>query len=177
MNSNSINNIEISDIEKALENEPVDKIRRRIQRLLGISDKGEKEQRYIDISDISVEPTPWDTCLLETNIAGTFYRDMMVMEGRIEQGDILYLAREPDNKYDTNAILVTAEDGYVLGYIPRVDNDVLANMMDDGKELYAVLYSDSLDDGKPDISVMLRRELEQEDKVIDLGKYQRFKME
>ncbi|HHT87397.1 MAG TPA: hypothetical protein GX002_00055 [Clostridiales bacterium] len=156
----------IPSLEKALENEPVDKIRRRLMRLLGKSNQKIKEQRYIDVSDINIKPMPWDICLIEINIAGTFYRDMLVVEGRIEKGDVLYLVREPNNEYDPNAILVTAEDGYIIGYVPRKDNQMFAYMMDSGEILYAVLKSESIDVSKPVVSIMLRRQLDKEDNII-----------
>lgn len=163
----------LTSLEQSMKIEPVSKINKRIQRLLGKSNEPEKEQRYVDTSDIIVRPSSWDICLLETTIAGTFYHDMIVMEGRIENGDVLYLIREPENKYDLNAILVSAEDGYVLGYIPKKDNTIPASMMDDGEKLYAVFNSDNLEEKEPKIKIMLSKPVEKAGKVIELSKFYR----
>ncbi len=154
-------------LEHAYRIEPVKNIRKRLLRLMGRKNYGQKkEQRYVDVSEIKVTPSPFDICLISTNIAGTFFRDLMVVEGQLEVGDILYLMREPENKYDEKAILVTTEDGYVLGYVPRTDNTMLSSMMDAGEKLYGVLASDNLDKGKPDIQIMLSKTPKQKGKVI-----------
>lgn len=151
-------------LEKAVEKEPITKIKNRIYRL--IDKKYEKEQRYIDTSNIEIKPSPWDIPLFKTNIAGTFYRDMLVVEGRLEVGDILYLIREPDNPYDSKAILVTTEDGYVLGYVPKVDNKIPSSLLDHGEKLYGILESDDLEKGKPIIQIMINKRPTEVGKVI-----------
>ncbi len=50
-----------------------------------------------------------------------------------------FLKREPENIYDCNAILVTAEDGYVLGYIPKEQNCLCPRQWIKGESLYAIL--------------------------------------
>ena len=64
---------------------------------------------------------------------------MTAVDGILDEGDLLFLVREPDNAYDTNAILVATDDGYVLGYIPRAENRFPASLMDSGRVLYAFL--------------------------------------
>lgn len=132
----------IPALERACPNEPDPKIAKRIMRLLGIKSDNKKEQRYVEIDDVSVSPSAADKPILNTEIAGTFFRDMDVVTGVLDAGDTLFLKREPENKYDGNAILVTTEDGYVLGYIPKVDNPSLAQFMDAGERLYATLEVD-----------------------------------
>lgn len=151
-------------LEDALKKEPDSKIKNRIQRLL--NKQHEKEQQYVDISDVDIKPSPWDIPLLKTNIAGTFYRDMVVVEDKIEKGDILYLIRDPDNPYDSKAIFVTTEDGYVLGYVPKVDNEIPASMLDEGEKLYAILESEILPHGKPIIQIMIYNRPKNVGKVI-----------
>ncbi|MGI6588591.1 MAG: HIRAN domain-containing protein [Peptococcia bacterium] len=157
----------IPALEQAYEKEPVKGIRKRLLRLMGRKNKGrEKEQRYLDISENKVVPSPFDICILKTKIAGTFFRDLLVVEGQVEVGDILYLVREPENKYDSKAIIVTTEDGYVIGYVPKVDNKMPASLLDDGEKLYAVLLSDNLEQGKPEIKIMLSKKPQQVGKII-----------
>lgn len=151
----------------ALGMEPMSNVRKSLLRLMGKAGDGkEKEQRYVDVSEMKIETSPWDLPLLKTKIAGTGYRDLLVVEGRIESGDILYLVREPDNPYDDKAILVTAEDGYVLGYLPRVDNLLPATLLDAGEKLYAILLSDDVGAEKPEIQIMLSKGSDISDHVI-----------
>ncbi|MCR5604952.1 MAG: HIRAN domain-containing protein [Lachnospiraceae bacterium] len=50
-------------------------------------------------------------------------------------GDKLILQREPENRFDENAILVLDDKKRKLGYIPEKDNIVFARLMDAGKYL------------------------------------------
>lgn len=47
----------------------------------------------------------------------------------LHAGYSLDLQREEDNAYDSNAIMVLAED-FHIGYVPKTDNFVLAALMD-----------------------------------------------
>lgn len=157
----------IPALEAACKAEPDAKIAKRIKRLLGIKTDDVKEQRYVEVSDMAVSRSPADKPVLDTEITGTFFRDMNVVTGVLDEGDMLFLKREPDNKYDANAILVTTEDGYVLGYIPKAENPPLAQLMDAGERFYAVLNVDpSLYEGKPPITIMVSRPVAVQGKII-----------
>lgn len=85
---------------------------------------------------------------LNTVIVGAHFRPSEARQllNDLEPGDRLYLSREPDNKFDVNAIQVLADDGsgeqVHVGYVPRQDNAVLAALMDNGDaEPRAVLFS------------------------------------
>ena len=70
-------------------------------------------------------------------MAGTTHiKDESVFD-EIKEGDKLILQREPENRFDENAILVLNEAGKKLGYIPEKDNIVFARLMDAGKYLTA----------------------------------------
>lgn len=76
--------------------------------------------------------------LMNTNVAGTTHiPDIVTLAGRLKPGDRLFLLREPQNKYDSNAILVLNQKEQKLGYIPKANNPMLAKMMDEGLPLYA----------------------------------------
>lgn len=69
----------------------------------------------------------------------------------IAKGDNLELFREKSNEHDELAILVKF-NGEKIGYVPKRNNEVLANLMDAGKELYGVVenaYLDEVYDGYP----------------------------
>ena len=80
--------------------------------------------------------------LLDTMIAGTSYvENIDELLPQISKGDSLMLRRDPGNKYDENAIKVFAESGDRIGYIPRKCNEMVANLMDQGREVVAVVQN------------------------------------
>ena len=54
----------------------------------------------------------------------------------LHEGDLLTLVREPDNRYDADAIRVDWH-GTMLGYVPRRDNVALARLLDKGTAVEA----------------------------------------
>ncbi len=155
-------------LEAALDAEPDAHIQKQIRRLLwNEGGKRGSEQRYVDVEGLGPRPGDIREPYMQTEIAGAFYRDMTVVRDRLGDGDGLLLAREPENPYDANAVLVTTEDGYVLGYIPRRCNAELAARMDAGERFAAVLR-DSLDDSRPRVDVVRLRPIEREGNVIRL---------
>lgn len=148
----------IPTLESACQKEPTKNIRKNYLRLLGKKEEyPPKEQRYVELPDSLPEPEEGDICLFQTRVAGAFYRDLMAVEGVLEENDLLYLVREPENPYDGNAILVTTDDGYVLGYIPKLENPMPAALMDSGKQLYAFLEEINLNRSQLEVSVILKR--------------------
>lgn len=145
----------VSTLEKLYPLEPHPEIKKNILSLIG--KKKEKKQQFVDISPIQITPSPFDIYLFDTYIAGTSFHDLSVIDGKVKIGDTLYLLRKPNNPYDKNAILVVTEIGYVLGYIPKVSNKLLALKMDNGEKIYAVLLTDALND-RLDIQIMQCKE-------------------
>jgi hypothetical protein len=87
-------------------------------------------------------PYDVDILLLECYVAGTSYvEDIESIEPSLEAGAILLCRREPSNEHDALAILVLDAQGRKLGYVPRAKNEVLARLMDAGKNIYARLVS------------------------------------
>ena len=58
------------------------------------------------------------------------------LEPYLNEDDELDFIREPDNKYDSQAIAITTAYGIKLGYVPREDNKIAARLMDAGKILF-----------------------------------------
>jgi len=67
--------------------------------------------------------------LYEGWISGCAYYEASDVVEDLVQGQTLELRREPQNKYDKNAIEIYAGEAK-LGYIAQMDNTVLAAMMD-----------------------------------------------
>lgn len=82
---------------------------------------------------------------LECSIAGISFHDIDDIWNELQVGTKLALVRQKDNAYDKNAIAVALAGDYdgdpedfdfdfILGYIPRKDNEALATMLDMGWE-------------------------------------------
>jgi hypothetical protein len=69
-------------------------------------------------------------------VAGFQYYDGEKVWKNLAVGDAVRLVREPDNKHDEYAIEVYWQDRK-LGYVPRVANRTLAQMLDRGETLTA----------------------------------------
>ena len=84
-----------------------------------------------------IKPLTHEILLFDSYVAGTTHiKDESVFD-EIKEGDKLILQREPENRFDENAILIMNEAGKKLGYIPEKDNIVFARLMDAGKYLTA----------------------------------------
>ncbi|MGV2876271.1 HIRAN domain-containing protein [Macrococcus capreoli] len=84
-------------------------------------------------------PTPFEReiILFDTYIAGTSYVDgMEELYPYIQIGERLNFYREPDNPYDSKAIVIKNLNDVKLGYIPKVDNIIFSRLMDAGKLLF-----------------------------------------
>lgn len=64
-------------------------------------------------------------------LAGFQFHAGKIVWEQMAQGDMLHLAREPDNRHDINAVRVSWRD-IQLGYLPRSDNAAVAAAMDQG---------------------------------------------
>ena len=69
-------------------------------------------------------------------LAGFQYHEARQVWDQLREGDVLELAREPDNVYDPRAVKVLWH-GTMLGYVPRRDNEAVARLLDRGTVLEA----------------------------------------
>lgn len=83
------------------------------------------------------KPFSQEIFLIDVHIAGTTHIDNMnVLEPKLTKGVEVKFFREPNNQYDSKAIVVKDKDGNKLGYIPRDKNEILSRLMDAGKLVY-----------------------------------------
>lgn len=139
-------------IYDAINCEMVDIVRRTLNSLL--IKKDHKEKKSIEIKEsMLIEEHTKDICLNSIHVAGTGYVDISEAYNKLTEGSILYLTREPNNLYDSNAILISTVDGCVIGYVPKESNLILKNLMDNGKYLYGKIkeISDDFDSINVDI--------------------------
>lgn len=92
-------------------------------------------------------PFSQDIFLISLDVAGTSYiEDIEILEPELIKGTHLKFFREAKNYYDERAILIKYYDKKI-GYIPKISNEILANLMDAGKLVYGVVdYSKLRDD-------------------------------
>lgn len=84
-------------------------------------------------------PKPFEVeiFLFKTHIAGTSHIDnISKIEKTLNINDKLNFYREPDNKYDPQAIRIETVKGEKIGYVPKVDNIIFSRLMDAGKLLF-----------------------------------------
>ncbi|MDO4511839.1 MAG: HIRAN domain-containing protein [Bacteroidales bacterium] len=77
----------------------------------------------------------------EFHLAGRQYHDVDEVWDQLKVGLEVKLMREPDNRYDPDAVAVilpcgdvSDEEYYTLGYVPRSDNDDIARFLEMGWE-------------------------------------------
>lgn len=87
---------------------------------------------------VKSDPAKQKIRLLVTFITGFQHYDGSEAEPLLETGMPLQLNREPHNRYDQNAVEVWSGDAK-LGYVPRSDSKTIANLMDEGIEVQAVV--------------------------------------
>lgn len=69
-------------------------------------------------------------------LAGFQYHAGAELWPQLAVGHPLALVREPDNRYDGDAVRIDW-NGRKLGYLPRADNTAVAQMLDRGERLQA----------------------------------------
>ncbi len=77
--------------------------------------------------------------LLQCFVAGFRHYEGMNLMAQMKEGDLLELVREPENKYDANAISLHWQ-GKKIGFIPAAINEMLRLLLDtDALSLFAVI--------------------------------------
>jgi len=85
------------------------------------------------------KPFSKDTLVLKTYIAGTYYSDAKKIIDSIKVGNYLVFQREAKNPHDNRAIKIMDLDKNKLGYVPKVKNEVISNLMDAGKIIFGII--------------------------------------
>ena len=117
--------------------EPLDKI----FRIEGMPAPTVPMEGDISLPPITPEPEYERKVILECPVAGIGFYDIEEIWDELYVGAKLALVREPKNKYDKNAVAVALVADYdedfqdfdfILGYIPRKNNAIIAAMLDMG---------------------------------------------
>ncbi len=66
-------------------------------------------------------------------VAGTGYEGRSrIIERELRPGQAVYLVRDPDNIYDSNAVQVCLANGHQIGFVPREETEQMAPILDRG---------------------------------------------
>ena len=94
------------------------------------------------------KPFEKDIFLFDTYVAGTTHIEgIEELEPHLNNDDRLEFFREPDNRYDKQAIVIKTVDGVKIGYVPKQDNVIFARLMDAGKLLFGKITSKEVEEG------------------------------
>jgi hypothetical protein len=89
---------------------------------------------------ISIDVFAKEIVVLECLVAGTSFRKLENIEQELTQKVKLTTKREGDNQFDKFAIALMFNETKV-GYIPKEKNEVIARLMDTGKQFYATIQA------------------------------------
>lgn len=96
--------------------------------------------KYLQHQELALElPKPFerDIYLFETIVAGTSnIEGIEEIEAELALDDKLVFYREPDNRFDPQAIKIVTLKEKKIGYLPQKDNVIFARLMDAGKVLF-----------------------------------------
>lgn len=141
-------------IHDAINADMVEGVRRTLNSLL--IKKNNKKKKYIEIKDnMHIDEHVKDIYLYNVYVAGTNYVDISEVYNKLMEGNMLYLKREPNNAYDSNAVLISTVDGYIIGYVPKESNFILKNLIDNGKYIYGKIKEISDDYQNINIDIYL----------------------
>lgn len=86
----------------------------------------------------AVEPPAGRIRLLvqSSPLAGSQFHALEEVREQLQVGMPLQLVREPENPHDARAVRVDWQ-GYVLGYLPRVENSTVSRALDAGEAVEA----------------------------------------
>ena len=88
------------------------------------------------------KPFEQEIFLFDTYVAGTTHvENIDALEQDLDKGVRLDFFREPNNEYDSRAIVIKTQGGEKIGYVPKQDNVIFARLMDAGKLLFGKIES------------------------------------
>ena len=101
--------------------------------------------------------------LMDCHLAGRKYHDADDVWDELKVGTTLKLERDTENRYDSNAVAViyerkdqkgTVEDEFLIGYIPRNNNVMIANFLEMGwSDIFECRISKKDPEGHPEEQV------------------------
>ena len=108
-------------------------------------------------SAFSLDVFAREILVLQCLVAGTSFRKLDKVQDDLNETVQLEMKREGDNEFDHFAVALWFQNTKV-GYIPKDKNEVLARLMDAGKQFYATIHAKEMEGNwlKLEIKVMLK---------------------
>ncbi|MDQ2721609.1 MAG: HIRAN domain-containing protein [Bacteroidota bacterium] len=105
----------------------------------------------------SIDVFAREILVLECLAAGTSFRKLDEVQDELKETVQLEMKREGDNEFDHFAIALWFENTKV-GYIPKDKNEVIARLMDAGKQFYDTIHAKEMEGNwlKLEIKVILK---------------------
>lgn len=106
---------------------------------------------------LSIDVFAREILVLECLIAGTSFRELDKVQDELKETVQLEMKREGDNEFDPFAVSLWFQQTKV-GYIPKDKNEVIARLMDAGKQFYATIHAKEMEGNwlKLEIKVVLK---------------------
>lgn len=150
LTENDIDEIKkIRNVEKNIYN------KKALTAFLNSFDEDIKKIKYENIDKYKVLKHVKDIYLTEVSIK---IENLFSFESDISKDDMVYLKIDRDNSEDKESIIVLTSDGYLIGDIPKVENNILKNLMDWGKIIYGIILNISEDYNEIQIALYLSYE-------------------
>ena len=97
---------------------------------------------------------------MDCHLAGRKYHDADEVWEQLKVGTVLTLERDKENRADANAVMVIFKDQegeeFKLGYIPRSENETIANLLEMGwTDIFECRISKLIPDAHPEDQVHL----------------------
>jgi hypothetical protein len=127
-----------------------------------LAEKTKERERKAALRNCLSEERKRNTRIYSANfmVAGTSYEGRSgLIQTELEPGQAVYLARDPHNRYDKNAIEIRLDSGRRIGFVPRAEARRMARHLDRGCKQWAVCAK-ILDSGErliPVVEVALYR--------------------
>lgn len=156
INREYITEDEIELIKKASDCESDSELKSNIRKIIYISNFNENQFVELDeINKIKVTRHIKDTLLLSTYVYGIEHKNLEQVDKEIDKNKMFYLISDPNNFYDNKTVEVVSERGYVIGEIPRKDNEILTNLLSKGVYLYCMIRDYSIEDCHVSIDIYI----------------------
>ncbi len=143
---------ETAYIKQAISVEMISSIRRGLNSL--IIDEEKIHEKIVSVDDlIDIKVHVKDIYMTSANVECKDKYDRSSLLNRMQENDIVYMVREPDNIDDPDTVLVVTDKGVVIGTIPLNIEQIIKNLMDKGKYFYGKV--ESISDNYEDISISI----------------------
>ena len=113
---------------------------------------------------------------MDCHLAGRKYHDADEVWEELKVGTLLQLQHDKDNRIDNNAVAVLynkegEKEPYCIGYIPREDNETIANLLEMGwTDIFECRISKKTEDTHPEgqihLTIKIKRNPRQKQELV-----------